>query len=245
MDIKWQLLNTLAVLDNKYLDKYITLITENKTTKKETFITQKHHIIPRYVFKNLNLPIDNSSYNIVNLKFSDHLLAHYYLMKCSSTPIYEFSNASAIIQLTGSPHSIGSEEWLKRNSNKLNEVYTKRIELFSLLHHDVQGNKNPRATKVFKYNLNGDLLFTFDTIKEAAIPTEIKQDSLRSMLSRNKFVLIIRGRKAEVWGSDGTPKRACRRYATIFQQNINILFCIVSCIFPKKNQPFFWKRYHF
>ena len=126
----------------------------------------------------------------MNLKFSDHLLAHYYLMKCSSTPIYEFSNASAIIQLTGSPHSIGSEDWLKRNSNKLNEVYTKRIELFSLLHHDVQGNKNPRATKVFKYNLNGDLLFTFDTIKEAAIPTEIKQDSLRSMLSRNKFVLI-------------------------------------------------------
>lgn len=69
-------------IDNNFLDKYCELILANRLTVKQKFITQKHHIVPRFYFKHNKLAIDNSSDNLVNLSHSDHLLAHYYLANC-------------------------------------------------------------------------------------------------------------------------------------------------------------------
>lgn len=49
---------------------------------------EKHHIIPRCYFSYYALPVDNSKNNIINLTYSDHILAHYYLYKaCSNIQI--------------------------------------------------------------------------------------------------------------------------------------------------------------
>lgn len=64
---------------NTFLDKYIDLIIKNSDTKMEKFKTQKHHIIPKSYYQLKSIPIDNSNDNLVILKYSDHLLAHYYL----------------------------------------------------------------------------------------------------------------------------------------------------------------------
>lgn len=101
MITKQDMLLTGIVLDNVYLDYYVELINQNKTTKKQKGVTHAHHVIPKYYFTSKNLPINNSSNNIVNLKYSDHILSHYYLSECSTTSYFAFSNISAIKHLVG------------------------------------------------------------------------------------------------------------------------------------------------
>ena len=81
-NLKEKLLSLGVFLDNEYLDFYCTLIVDNKSTAIEKFKTQKHHIIPKTYYKLNSLNIDNSCDNIVNLLYSDHILAHYYLCLC-------------------------------------------------------------------------------------------------------------------------------------------------------------------
>ena len=81
-NLKEKLLSLGVFLDNEYLDFYCTLIVNNKSTAIEKFKTQKHHIIPKTYYKLNSLNIDNSCDNIVNLLYSDHILAHYYLCLC-------------------------------------------------------------------------------------------------------------------------------------------------------------------
>ena len=79
---KQRLLDLAIFIDNEYLDKYIYLVsTYNKQYTK--FETQKHHIIPRAYFKHNNIKVDSSKSNLVCLTYKDHVLAHYYLYKCS------------------------------------------------------------------------------------------------------------------------------------------------------------------
>ena len=80
---KEKLLETGYFEDNEYFDLYLNLILENKNTKTEKFITQKHHIIPRHYYSHNNLTVDNSKDNLVNLKYADHMLAHIYLSGCT------------------------------------------------------------------------------------------------------------------------------------------------------------------
>lgn len=79
---KQELLSINYVVDNEYLDKYVSIINNNETTKKEKYKTNCHHIIPRQYFVRNNIPIDNSDKNIVNLSAKDHVLSHYYLALC-------------------------------------------------------------------------------------------------------------------------------------------------------------------
>ena len=80
--MKEKLLSLNIFENNQYLDAYIKLIEENKETKKEKYKTAIHHIIPKAYFKKMNLLIDNSEDNLVNLLHKDHVLAHYYLTQC-------------------------------------------------------------------------------------------------------------------------------------------------------------------
>lgn len=80
--LKENLLEFTEILNNEYLDKYLDLcetgehIKYNAHTRKNLGNYQLHHIIPR-CFK-----IDHSENNVVKLSYSDHILAHYYLLNC-------------------------------------------------------------------------------------------------------------------------------------------------------------------
>lgn len=85
------------LFDNEYADLYVDLINCNLTTRAMKYKTQRHHIIPKYYFKYNKLEIDNSSSNIVNLLYKDHLLAHYYLaMNAPESTYFKFSNANVL-----------------------------------------------------------------------------------------------------------------------------------------------------
>lgn len=87
--------NHIVQLDNEYLDLYVELINSNLNKPKEKYKTQIHHIIPKYYFKDLNIPVDNSKNNLINLDYKDHIKAHYYLYKCS-TGKYKYSNSTVL-----------------------------------------------------------------------------------------------------------------------------------------------------
>ena len=80
--LKNYLLATNMFIDNDFLVDYCKLIIENLTTKRTKFKTQVHHIIPKSYFKIIRKEVNNNKENLVNLQYSDHILAHYFLSLC-------------------------------------------------------------------------------------------------------------------------------------------------------------------
>ena len=126
------LLNSNVVqLDNEYLDMYVELINSNLCTKKEPYKTQVHHIIPKYYFKYFNKDIDNTAANKVNLLYKDHLLAHYYLYKCSSGQ-FKASNSSMLYIALSSKNYINHFDDINESNelaNLLQDAYEYELKL--------------------------------------------------------------------------------------------------------------------
>ena len=83
------------LIHNDYYDLYVNLILDNQSTKRVIHKTQKHHIVPRHVFENCNIEVDNSQENLVDLLYRDHMLAHAYLFLCAK-PRFRYANAVAL-----------------------------------------------------------------------------------------------------------------------------------------------------
>ena len=81
--LKNRLIELGCLIDNDYLDLYVSLIIENQNNIKIAHKTNAHHIIPRAYFKLKNLPVDDSENNLCELLYIDHIRAHYYLLKCT------------------------------------------------------------------------------------------------------------------------------------------------------------------
>lgn len=137
-NLKQKLLELGIVKDNEWLDKYVELIESNRETKAEKFKTQKHHIIPRSYYVHNKLDINNSEDNIVNLTYSSHILAHYYLWKCAKTYHFKGANASSVKLLTDVlPNLLDLdtldnyddlyENFIKYRSDKCKELFTGKI----------------------------------------------------------------------------------------------------------------------
>jgi hypothetical protein len=86
MDLKEKLLILNIFQNNEYFNNYIDLILKNKY-KEKTKYTQRHHIIPKCYFKINKLVVDDNIDNLVNLDYTDHILAHYYLCLCTTDKI--------------------------------------------------------------------------------------------------------------------------------------------------------------
>jgi hypothetical protein len=100
MKLKERLLSCGLVHDNEYLDKYVEIIETKSVPVKQIGIHNKHHIIPRFYFRTNRIPIDNSTENIANLLFRDHILAHYYLALCS-VDRYRFLSELSFFRTSG------------------------------------------------------------------------------------------------------------------------------------------------
>lgn len=71
-------------IDNiEYLEKYLKLLLEYKIECDE--YTEKHHILPRSVFPEF----ENEDWNIIELKYKDHVEAHLYLFKSINIRKYQ------------------------------------------------------------------------------------------------------------------------------------------------------------
>ena len=123
-ELKSKLLSLSVYQDNEYLDKYVELIESNLSRKREKYKTQLHHIIPKSYFRNLSVEVDNSKSNIVNLLHKDHVLAHYYLFKCSIEDNQVYSNSYAIFYMLNAHLVPETDEEMIQASINYGEVYT-------------------------------------------------------------------------------------------------------------------------
>ena len=127
MTLKEKLMSLEVFIDNQYFNKYIELIETNLMTKKQKDVTQSHHIIPRYYFKHNNIDIDNTKENRVNLKYSDHILAHYYLSMCCINEEDRISNISSLCRISRT--TLDELNLSKEDLDNYNKMYAQYQEL--------------------------------------------------------------------------------------------------------------------
>lgn len=150
--IKQKLLDLGLCIENDYLDLYVNLIVSNLNQEKMKDKTQLHHIIPRYYFKLTNINVDNSKSNLVNLTFEQHVLAHYYLMRCSKTNELAKKNAYALIRWV---HSCDLQNIkLDGTYNKLYEEIQNNNRLCHLGTHHTTSNKTKEKISAANKNVN-------------------------------------------------------------------------------------------
>ena len=113
MNIKEKLTNTNLFIENEYLEKYLELIENNKSTKRQRFKTQKHHIVPRSICLLYNFDFIDDSCNIVNLLYKDHILAHYYLSLCANDEMVKYKMFTAISFMIGNIKEHRNQGWLE------------------------------------------------------------------------------------------------------------------------------------
>lgn len=159
--LKEKLLNLDIVIDNEYLDKYCDLIELNRETKKEKFKTQTHHIIPRCYYNHNETVINNSKNNLVNLSYKNHVLVHYYLVKCAKTSWFYYSCLCAITKM------LTTFKELNEKYNILNDEI-KFIELLESQEHLIEESYKLRSEKlkecVWMSNGKQDLLVSKEFI---------------------------------------------------------------------------------
>ena len=84
MNTIFNLLSNLSgfIINEAFYD-YVKLIENNLNTPKQQHKTQVHHIIPEAYYNKRGTKENNTYNRTVNLLFKDHVLAHYYLAKCT------------------------------------------------------------------------------------------------------------------------------------------------------------------
>ena len=90
--------------------------------------TEKHHIIPRFVYRDRGVGVDNSPNNLVELSLKNHFLVHYYASK-SSKPEYKYKFAVTVTKMLGKIYKKFSEEELDQIASQVEEAKTNVREL--------------------------------------------------------------------------------------------------------------------
>ena len=129
--LEQQLFSLNVFVRNEYFQKYVELIFENIDTKSEKGKTQGHHIIPKFYYKNTNQRVDNSENNLVNLSWVDHVMAHYYLFKCSIDKDFINKNCLAVKCAYKTFKSNMEEHFLRQELEKLEQYYWEAVETYS------------------------------------------------------------------------------------------------------------------
>ena len=150
--IRSRLLTTGYFDESKYLSDYIDLISSNAGTLDEIGVTQKHHIIPRRYFALIGSQVDDSQSNVVTLKYSDHIKAHYLLAMCTTGELKKsMCYAFYMVSNIWAEHSptMAEEDLLH-----IQELY----EMQSKLNHRSPPNKGKKMSEEQKLKISRSLL---------------------------------------------------------------------------------------
>ena len=102
LNVEEELLRTGLYEENSFFHMYLNLMTANKNTTYDlNQAKHNHHIIPNHILTTYTYEINEKDY-IISLKVSDHVLAHYYLYKCSSVISEKYANLNSLNLLLNS-----------------------------------------------------------------------------------------------------------------------------------------------
>lgn len=232
MNIKEKLLKLNYAINNEWLDKYCNLVSNDNSTDK---LTNTHHIIPKHYYTENDIEVDNSSENLVKLSFSDHILAHYYLYKCSQSREHQRKNLSAIFCMLNYINIRCNEYTLDNiigNLNDVNDLYKDYINLLSEWASSRKGVDNPFWGKTFsdeskaaigKANskqvimTKDDSSITFSSIKDcllylrnigivSTIRPIVKAAKNDTLLYDARWKILDNGHKKQTFSDEGRSK---------------------------------------
>lgn len=129
--IKQTLLSFPEIIDNNFLTNYCTLVVKNDKKQHVKFETQCHHIVPRAFSKSKNAPVDNSKNNLAILSYSDHVLAHYYLVKCMRESQLRYKMLCALTYLYSNASKKIEDIELKSLQLDIQKIYTDKKQAAS------------------------------------------------------------------------------------------------------------------
>lgn len=121
LDLETRLSACNGFISNDYLSKYCQLVERNRRRPRRG-TTNSHHIIPRFWFKMMSIPVDNTLSNLVNLEYREHVLAHYYLCLCTTGKL-QYANELALICLSTRKKLNPSEKQLVQQLPLYNNIY--------------------------------------------------------------------------------------------------------------------------
>lgn len=222
--IKNVLLGTSYIIDNVYLDKYVALVVANIARKKEKFVTQKHHIVPKCFFKYDNLPIDNSVKNIVNLRYKDHIFAHYYLCLCvNDEPLKHACIISFLYLKNGKYANIPNTQVIRLNESCTDDKFEFLQEIYTL-------NKKLQSKLAKKRG--------FGTGQHTPCSTETRRRMSMAHKGRPAYNKGVPGKKhSSEWKKIAREQRKGKIYVTDGTQNKSICLKDLS-IWTEKG----WRR---
>ena len=165
MNIKNRLLELNLVIDNSYLDKYISIIESNKNTVWCRGKTHTHHIVPRSYYTKKHIKIDESESNKVVLSYKDHILSHYYLAMCSKENWFKIKNMWAVSYMIGNYEKVSSKKFIDLDLDEIcmcrqSSINAMQIEDIRKKHDDTMRKQETRdkISKTLRLrSLNGDL----------------------------------------------------------------------------------------
>lgn len=232
--LKKHLLDIGLAKDNEYLDKYCSLMLDNKHTKREKAKTQRHHIVPRYFFDYEKKECDNRKENIVNLLYKDHLLAHYYLALCSKEEEFILKNILSLKYVLSNKVVRSNKELLDElnkficSQDKYQEAYEASMKILSKKYSGRIYITRGRDTKVLfdKNELSNYLSSGWKLgkgekmmVHRGNTQKEICKDSFDSFSSRgwlpgelNKFNLNPKGPYCKMKKDGGKPIKVHQEY---------------------------------
>lgn len=183
-NVKNILLSTKFFIDTEYLDKYIDLINNNRNQPHIKFETAKHHIIPRFIFKYMKKPIDNSKDNLVNLYHWQHLLAHYYLAKsCASENALQASRCALIFIYGKYDFESISESLFIDNQKEIQEYVTESRKIQVEAPHRAYRNKSAEEkSKIFEKRRES--LSNLVTVNKDDVELKVHKEDLEMYLNQ-------------------------------------------------------------
>lgn len=178
---KGELLATGYFVEGKYFDEYIELLLKNSKTQRVKFTTNVHHIIPQHYFRRLNIPVDNSSNNTVNLSHKDHAIAHLLLSGCTNGRD-RYWNLYSVFYMSGQRYFDSIDDY-RQLIDDYPELYENAIK--SAPNHR-KGTKCSESTrrKMSQSQKGRDshkgYVWLNNTIDERMVPSDLVQDYLNA-----------------------------------------------------------------
>lgn len=136
--------------ENLYFHLMMDII-QNPNPLNEKY-TEKHHIIPRFIYRDKNIDIDNSDDNIINLSIKNHILIHYYAAKCCKSE-YKWKFVNSILRTLGNIK-------LSEFENKIDEISNELADTKKLL------RETPRPKEIREKSSWDHYRFTAEERKE-------------------------------------------------------------------------------
>lgn len=180
------LLTSDTVIDNEYFNNYCKLIESNMTTKKEKYVTNVHHIVPRSYYKTNNMVVDDSKDNLVNLSYKDHILAHYYLYMCSNSASFKMSNAYATYLMLNEYSSALNSDYdnLILTLDHIQELYSSmRKDLSRVVSKKLMGHSVSDSTKNKISKSNKNRYFGHIWVSKDGVTKHISKDEIDTYIS--------------------------------------------------------------